>query len=88
MGDMRDEFDALKEYNKERRAKNFAEFKSLEDILVEVYHFKRHTEWHYNVMLDCDLLNYWPSSSKWHWRGKTYHGRTRHLLNFLENRKK
>lgn len=86
MGDMREAFDMLKEFNKERRAKNFENFKSLEEVLVGKFGFLKHTEWHYSCILNCDKLEYWPTSSKWRWRRRNYNGRTQDLIRFMQNR--
>lgn len=32
------------------------------------------TNWHWQLMLHGDLLDYWPSKGKWRYRGETYDG--------------
>lgn len=39
----------------------------------------RHTDWHWQVRLGGDLLDYWPSRAKWRWRGVTKVGPRKEL---------
>jgi hypothetical protein len=84
MGDMREYFDALKEYHKERRDKNYN--MALEHEGLRSLEFVCHTDWHWQTILQGDYLDYWPSSSRWRWRGKTSRGTPDSLYNFIMRR--
>ncbi len=86
MGDVGDDYKFLKEINQKRRANNYDAAKLLflsEDAPVK---FTCHTEWHWQLTLLGDLLDYWPSSSKWRWRKQSSHGRPQDLANFICNK--
>lgn len=76
MGDMGDVFRALKEDRKIRRQKRLAEF-------VPCGRWTRHTDYHYSTALLGERLDYWPSSTRFFWRGKV---RVGDVLGFIKNR--
>lgn len=80
MGDMGEVFRLMTKMKKERRA---AKLKDAQPFLSA---FKKHTEWHYATMLQGEVLDYWPSTGKWRWKYKNYHGTIEDLLNFIEKR--
>jgi hypothetical protein len=43
--------------------------------------------YHYHVLEVGDkLLDYWPSSRRWRWKGKTYFGKVESLIGFINKR--
>jgi hypothetical protein len=36
--------------------------------------WKKSTQWHWQTVVDGDLLDYWPSKKKFRWRGETIKG--------------
>ena len=80
MGDMREVFDAMKERDKERKARN------LKDSLEKVYAlggWTVHTEYHWSCMLNGNRLDYWPSRNKFQYNGKIMCG---DVVGFIKNR--
>lgn len=67
MGDMREIFDAMKEFRLERRAKRLSEAKEIG--------WQKHTEHHWFRVINGTKLNYWPSS------GLVMIGNRRHNIN-------
>lgn len=45
----------------------------------------KHTEHHWTCYLGGDLMQYWPSASKWRWRNRTYTGRINEFLRAVED---
>lgn len=41
------------------------------------------SEWHWQMRLDGDFLDYWPSTFKWRWRGETHRGQWGDLVAFI-----
>lgn len=76
MGDMAEDFAALRDHHKERRANNLAK--------ADTSGFTQHTEYHFSTVLQGERLDYWPSGNKWRWKKKTYHG---NVHGFIKNRK-
>jgi hypothetical protein len=76
MGDRDPIWDALKEHSKAKfdadRAKALTE--APDDGC-----WTKHTPYHWSRMIDGDRLDYWPSRSKWQFRGKVRRG---NILNF------
>lgn len=80
MGDMRDEFDALKEHNKERKARNTVKNEELKP------HFIEHTPYHWGHFCAGTKVDFYPTTNKWLWRGKKYYGTAQDCLNFIRKR--
>lgn len=81
MGDMIEDFKALKAINKERREKNYQDAQALK------HHFTCHTQWHWSAILEGGKrIDYWPSSSRWRFDNKHYWGSPGHLVNFIKKR--
>lgn len=66
MGDMGDDFRALKEYRKKQRKNN------LESANSEGWRI--HTEYHWSRMLNGKRLDYWPSRNKFQYENKVMCG--------------
>ena len=69
MGDMRELFDDLRECDRKRRYKNLEQAKA-----TTALPWRRFTDYHWQLRLRDDPVDYWPTRNKWRWRGKTYHG--------------
>lgn len=78
MGDMREDFDALKQYNKKRKAKNLAKANS--------EGWKVHTAYHWSRTVDGKRLDYWPSTTRFQYDGKVYTGGVEGFIKKKENR--
>jgi hypothetical protein len=76
MGDMADDFRALKEHNKKRRQSNLNEATSAH----WPWDWVKHTDYHWSITLQGDRLDYWPSGNRFRWRGKTYFGGVRGFI--------
>lgn len=46
--------------------------------------FTRFTEWHWQIRVAGDLLDFWPSKDKWRWRNKNYTGNAKAVLEFVQ----
>lgn len=66
MGDMREVFDAMREMDKERKAKNLAK--------ADPEGWKKHTDYHWSRILDGKRLDYWPSKNKFQYEGRIHTG--------------
>ena len=66
MGDMREVFDAMKDWDRARKVKNLA--------AADPTGWTIHTEFHWSRDLAGHQLNYWPSRNKFQWRGKVMTG--------------
>jgi len=66
MGDVGDDYKALKELNAEKRQRN------LENASRDGWHL--HTEYHWSRTLNGKRLDYWPSRNKWQHDGKVMCG--------------
>jgi hypothetical protein len=82
MGDVGEDFALLKALNKARRAKNYDRALVIQPI------FTVHTQWHWSIMVNGKKLDYWPSSSRWHYDGKSFNGTPENLMKFMMNRNK
>ena len=80
MDDMGDDFRAARKYYQNIRYQNLKEAQWL------TKDFTCHTPFHYATWLNGDKLDWWPSTSKWRWRGKNYHGSAFNLAGFLGKR--
>lgn len=77
MGDVGDDFRALRELRAYRRNVNLRE--------ARTEGFTKHTDYHYSRMLLGSRLDYWPSRNKFQWRGKVMVG---DVHGFIKNREK
>lgn len=68
MGDMGDIFRDMREANRQRRERNL---KRAQDSELP---WMKHTDHHWSLELQGDRLDYWPSTQKFRWRGKSYQG--------------
>ena len=81
MGDMREEFDALKKHHKSRKQNNLDIAKSR---ISELGAIVVHTEWHWKVPLpNGEYVDYWPSTNKWYYRGHKGRGDFEHRSSHL-----
>lgn len=86
MGDMAEDFKALNKINKERREKNFTRAQLLSVELHDLIHLRLCTEHHWQGKLNGEILDYWPTSSRWRFLGKTHRGKPEDLLGFIRKR--
>ena len=81
MGDMREDFDALKEHleeEKQVRAKvNLAALKALNIVATE------QSKNVFRIATKAGLVMFYPTSGKWQHRGRTYHGGPANLKAWL-----
>lgn len=77
MGDMGEIFNAVKAEKKARRAAALDE--------ADTSGFTQHSPHHFSTTLLGDRLDWWPSSTKFRWRGKTYTGG---VHGFIKNKEK
>lgn len=85
MGDMREHFDALKEYNKERRKGNWGAFLILKPAIMGLGLTERNL-YHYTFTIGKEQGQYWPSSSKWQLGRKTFNGTPESFINWFKKR--
>ena len=71
-GDMGEFFNALRERDKQRKARNLR--------AADPTGFTQHTAYHWSCELQGHRLDYWPSRNKWRWRGRTYTGDVRGFI--------
>lgn len=87
MSDMGDMFREMRMAKQRRRHENLvAETALMEADLDNTW--SRHRVDHFSLELEGHTLQWWPSSRKWHWCGKTYHGKYTDLQAFIRNRRK
>ena len=77
MGDMGDDFRALKAMKKEKREKNLAN--------ADKTGWTEHTEYHWSRQLNGKRLDYWPSRNKWQYNGSIMTG---NVNKFISKREK
>lgn len=77
MSDTKEDFEYLKELNKERKKRN------LENASREDWHI--HTEYHWSRTLNGKRLDYWPSRNKFQYDGKVMCG---DVTGFIKKRSK
>lgn len=80
MGDMREIFDAMKEHNVQRKARNLKQHSEAETIA-----WVKHTEFHWSITVAGKRLDFWPSRNKFQWNGKVMVG---DVYGFIRNRNK
>lgn len=49
--------------------------------------FVAHTPWHWQIMLDGEMLDFYPTRQWWRWSGKAFYGGLTDLLKFLDEKK-
>lgn len=77
MGDMAEVFNAMKQRNKRRRAKNLQKADSAG--------WEVHTEYHWSRLLNGKKLDYWPSRNKFMYNGKVMTG---DVMGYIRKREK
>lgn len=75
MSDTKEDFEYLKQLNKERKKRN------LESASRDGWHI--HTEYHWSRTLNGKRLDYWPSGNKFQYGGKVMCG---DVDGFIKNR--
>lgn len=89
MGDMGDFYRDWDAYVKEKKAERHGD---AQKVFFDAWQgppmpgWTRHTPYHWSRMLDADRMDYWPSTGKWRWRGKTYYGTPYDTANFIAKR--
>jgi len=78
MGDMREDFDALKAHNKARKEKN------LQSANPEGWTV--HTPYHWTRKLNGKHLDYWPSKNKFMYQNNVMHGNVSAFIAKRENK--
>lgn len=66
MGDMGDDFRALRERHRERRERNLQQ--------ADPTGWTKHTEHHWSRELNGHRLDYWPSRRRFRYQGRTHTG--------------
>lgn len=51
----------------------------------EALGFRKCSDWHWQITVAGDLLDYWPSKNKWRWRGETRTGHPKNLERFISD---
>ena len=80
MGEMGEVFRQMRESNKERKELRLKDAKPILPL------FTKHTLVHYSTYLQGEKLDWWPTTGKWRWKYKNYHGTPDDLMNFLKKR--
>lgn len=75
MGDMGDDFKALRELDQARKRRNL--------IKADPAGWTIHTEYHWSRVLNDKRLDYWPSRNKFQYRNKIMCG---DVVGFIKNR--
>ena len=89
MGDMGDLFREWREYKKQVKSDRHDE---AQKVFFDAWNgpvmpgWTRHTEYHWSRALDGDRFDYWPSTGKWMWRKRRYHGTPYDTANFIAKR--
>ena len=66
--------------------------KKRRDQLDEAIHdaddggWTKHTNWHWSRTVAGSRLDFWPSTRRWRWRGRTYYGTCTDAMNFIKNK--
>jgi len=47
--------------------------------------FVKKSEWHWQMQLSGDLLNFWPSKCKWQWRGEVKTANWNELFRLIQS---
>jgi len=81
MGDMGEVFRGMKKAKQHRKAARLEAAQAEDDGK-----WHQHTLYHWSRTLCGDRLDYWPSTGKWMWRGKVYHGDS--IYGFMANRER
>ena len=79
MSDMGDMYREMREEKQKRHHENWMR----DSDLMKDDKWTEHTVHHYSKDLSGGRLQYWPSSNKWHFRGKVHHGSYAKLQEFI-----
>ena len=75
---------AMKEYKRLRRVKSLTQAnKLLESSAIP---WMKHTAWHWSTDILGERLQYWPSTTKFLWKGRTRKGDLVSVEGFIRNR--
>lgn len=74
----REDWDGWKEGKQEKRKAQLAE--------SDTSGWKECTPWHYQKMIGHNLINWWPSSRRWQYKGKMYYGTAEACKGFVKNK--
>jgi hypothetical protein len=91
MGDMGDIFREWNEAKKEAKSKRLASFNAEYRELfehLETLEFRQCSPYHFQLKIDGELVNWWPSTGKWSFKNHMYFGTHKDLLGFIKNRTK
>lgn len=82
---------AYKKHKKQRRTSNLMTWeggqkKELEKLLGDGQHLTCHSEFHYSFQLAGKRVDYWPSTNRWRFNGKSYFGNFKSLCGFVTKR--
>lgn len=66
MDDMSESYQEIRSRKRTQRAANLA--------IADPTGWTQHTPYHWSRILNGKLLNYWPSTRKWHYDNQTYTG--------------
>ena len=84
MGDMREEFDALKAHLKKRREqKATVNIAKLAELGIPAHEQSKNV---FRVQTPDSAVMYYPPSNKWQHRGKVFHGDVAAFHNWLRDR--
>lgn len=89
MGDMGDYF---RDWDAYKRAMKAARLQEAEKLSFDAWRgagipgWTKHTPYHWSRDLCGDRMDYWPSTGKWRWRKRTFHGTPYDTARFIANR--
>jgi len=87
--DMSDDFRAWNEERKLAKHRNWTDFQKTHIMMFQLTEgFRKCSDYHYQMTLNGEVINYWPSTRKWMYQGQKYTGLPTDLLNFIRNRVK
>lgn len=90
MGDVGDHWRDVREYYRERGISRRRHKRPAQKVRFKKTHerlgFRQCSEWHWQARIAGDLLDYWPSKSKWRWRGETVTGAFADLEQFIKSK--
>lgn len=83
MGDMGDYWRDVQASNKQRKILNLEAAELFDWGPIS---WTKHTDYHWSTYIGAPKLDFWPSTMKWTFREKRYHGDCQKLVNFIRNR--
>lgn len=87
MGDMGDFFRDWKAFKAVQKKDRHEAAKALFDAATQpMPGWTKHTEWHWSRDLAGSRMDYWPSTGKWKWRGRYFHGTPYNTARFIAKR--